>query len=626
MFQLGRLPALASLVVFGLLAIAGPAAADDRATCSEASGDVAIAACTRAIETGASQPAAIYRDRAVAYYRKGDYERAIADASEAIRIDPQFGKAYRTRGAAYSAKGNKDRALADWNEAIRIDPGDATSYNNRALAYKARGDQDRAVADFNEALRINPEYANGYLSRGNFYREKGDNDRAIADYNEAIRIDPKYTAAFQNRGNAYYNKGETDRAIADYDEAIRIDPKYTAAYNGRGNAYYKKGETYRAIADYGEAIRIDPKNTYAYNGRGNAYYKTGDNDRAIADYGEAIRIDPKFAMGYSNRANAYARKDDNDRAIADLNEAIRLNPKYAQAHTSRGIAYQKTGNVAKARADFEAVLAMPKDPANPWPHDTARTRVANLPSSPNPIAVRPTDRRIALVIGNSAYDSVPALANPERDARLVGDVLQRTGFQSVTLLTNLKKDALIGALRSFAEQAETADWAVIYYAGHGMEVAGTNYLIPVDARVAADRDISFEAVPIEQVLNAADRAKKLRLVILDACRDNPFKVKMKRTLTVASRSVASGLAAVEPEAGTLVVFAAKDGQQALDGDGINSPFAQAFVNNVQTPGLEVRRLFDYVRDDVLDMTSRQQQPFSYGSISGRQDFYFVAAK
>ena len=218
------------------------------------------------------------------------------------------------------------------------------------------------------------------------------------------------------------------------------------------------------------------------------------------------------------------------------------------------------------------------------------------------------------------------MANPERDAKLVADTLKRTGFQSVTLLTNLKKDALIGALRSFAAQAETADWAVIYYAGHGMEVGGTNYLIPIDARIAADRDIGFEAVPMEQVLNAADRAKKLRLVILDACRDNPFKAKMKRTLTVASRSVAAGLAAVEPEAGTLVVFAARDGQQALDGDGKNSPFAQAFVKNLQTPGLEVRRLFDYVRDDVLDITKRQQQPFSYGSISGRQDFYFVAAK
>jgi uncharacterized caspase-like protein len=240
--------------------------------------------------------------------------------------------------------------------------------------------------------------------------------------------------------------------------------------------------------------------------------------------------------------------------------------------------------------------------------------------------VAANDRRIALVIGNSAYERVPALPNPVRDAAFVGATLKRTGFESVTVLTNLHKDALMSALHDFAARAETADWAVVYYAGHGMEVGGINYLVPTDARIAADRDIGFEAVPLEQVLNAAERARKLRLVILDACRDNPFAAQMKRTQTVASRSVTRGLAAVEPEAGTLVVYAAKDGETAIDGDGNNSPFAQAFVKNLQTPGLEVRRLFDYVRDDVMETTERKQKPFSYGSISGRQDFYFVAGK
>jgi uncharacterized caspase-like protein len=174
--------------------------------------------------------------------------------------------------------------------------------------------------------------------------------------------------------------------------------------------------------------------------------------------------------------------------------------------------------------------------------------------------------------------------------------------------------------------AETADWSVVYYSGHGMEVGGVNYLIPVDARIATDRDIGFEAVALDQVLNSAERAKRLRLIILDACRDNPFASQMKRTLTVASRSVSRGLVSIEPDAGTLVVYAAKDGETALDGEGFNSPFAEAFVKNLQTPGLEVRRMFDFVRDDVMEATQRRQKPFSYGSISGRQDFYFVAGK
>ena len=153
---------------------------------------------------------------------------------------------------------------------------------------------------------------------------------------------------------------------------------------------------------------------------------------------------------------------------------------------------------------------------------------------------------------------------------------------------------------------------------------GSNYLIPVDATLESDREVQFEAVPLKQVMDAVNGARKLRLVILDACRDNPFARTMSRT--AATRSMGRGLARVEPDSGTLVVYAAKDGEIALDGNGVNSPFAAAFVKNIMTPGLEIRRLFDVVRDDVLAATNRRQQPFSYGSVPGRQDFFFVAAR
>ena len=258
------------------------------------------------------------------------------------------------------------------------------------------------------------------------------------------------------------------------------------------------------------------------------------------------------------------------------------------------------------------VAARPSEPATP------------APNSSRPTAV-PFGRRVALVIGNSAYQHAPLLPNPRRDAAMVADALRQANFQSVTLQNDLGREQLVNALRDFARQAESADWAVVYYAGHGMEVAGVNYLIPVDARISTDRDINLEAVSMDQVLNSAERAKKLRLVLLDACRDNPFADQMKRTMTTVSRSVSRGLAQMEPDPGTLVVFAAKHGETAMDGDG-NSPFALAFVRDIKIPGVEVRRLFDNVRDDVMDMTGHQQQPYSYGSVSGRQDFYFTAAK
>ena len=252
-----------------------------------------------------------------------------------------------------------------------------------------------------------------------------------------------------------------------------------------------------------------------------------------------------------------------------------------------------------------------------------------LPPVQNPVAnaVAPSvnlEKRVALVIGNSAYKTVPRLPNPQRDAAAVAATLKQIGFQSVTLLTDLSLEKTLSALRDFARAADGADWALVYFAGHGIEAGGVNYLIPVDATLASDRDISLEAVPLDQVLNVSGRAGKLRVIILDACRNNPFDNQMKRT--AALRAVPRGLARVEPSDNTIVAYAAKHGETASDGDGGNSPFTAALIKNLQTPGLEVRFLFDTIRDDVMDATSNRQQPFSYGSITARQKFYFLAPK
>jgi uncharacterized caspase-like protein len=253
----------------------------------------------------------------------------------------------------------------------------------------------------------------------------------------------------------------------------------------------------------------------------------------------------------------------------------------------------------------------------------APTVVATGPTASDRIDV-PSGKRIALVIGNSQYRSVPVLANPVHDAAIVADSLRAVGFQDVRLLNDATHDSLVRALKSFADDADKADWAMIYYAGHGIEVGGTNYLVPVDAKLASDRDVEYEAIALDQIMSATEGARKLHLVILDACRDNPFVNQIKRT--VASRSIGRGLAQIEPDSGTLVVYAAKHGQIALDGEGTNSPFATAFVKRIMTPHVEIRKLFDLVRDDVMSATGRRQQPFSYGSVPGSQDFFFMDAE
>jgi hypothetical protein len=238
-------------------------------------------------------------------------------------------------------------------------------------------------------------------------------------------------------------------------------------------------------------------------------------------------------------------------------------------------------------------------------------------------AAMPVGRRIALVIGNSMYFNVAALPNAATDASAIASALRETGFQVVMLERDLRRQAMIAALRKFELEAQTADWAVIYYAGHGIEIGGINYLIPIDARLASDRDIEDEGVSLGRVVSATDTAKKLRLVLLDACRENPFITKMSRTF--ASRSIGRGLARIEPEAGSMVVYSARDGQIALDGDGKHSPFASSLLRRLPEPNVEIGKLFRLVRDDVLNETKRRQEPFIYGSLPG-EDFFFVPKK
>lgn len=254
------------------------------------------------------------------------------------------------------------------------------------------------------------------------------------------------------------------------------------------------------------------------------------------------------------------------------------------------------------------------------PATISRSPADDSNSAPR-IEVAPPERRVALVIGNSAYRSAPVLPNPARDAASVAQALRTVGFQSVTLVNDVTREKAAEALREFAKEADKSDWALIYYAGHGIEIGGVNYIIPVDAKLASDRDVPLETIGLEQAMSAAEGAKKLRLILVDACRDNPFAHQIKKS--GASRSLGRGLAQIEPDSGMLVIYAAKHGQVALDGDGANSPFVTALVKRIATPRIEVRKLFDLVRDDVMSATRRQQQPYSYGSVPGAEDFFFT---
>jgi uncharacterized caspase-like protein len=215
------------------------------------------------------------------------------------------------------------------------------------------------------------------------------------------------------------------------------------------------------------------------------------------------------------------------------------------------------------------------------------------------------DTRVALVIGNSSYEQVGRLANPSRDAQAIAAALKAVGFDT-TLVLDQSRDGMAAALKQFTAKARGADIAAVYYAGHGMEADGQNFLIPTDAELKSDDQIDFELIPLDLVLRSVSGAKQLRLVILDACRNNPFAAQMAST--GGTRSVGRGFVRVEPPNNTLVAYAAKEGTTADDGDAAHSPFTTALLKHLDEQGLEVTFLFRKVRDDVLAATGNKQEP------------------
>ena len=400
-----------------------------------------------------------------------------------------------------------------------------------------------------------------------------------------------------------------------------------AAHFNRGAAFTRLDDHERAIADYSLAIAADPQFALAYNGRGVALALNRQYAQAIEDYDRALGIDSDFADALNNRADALRNQGELERALSDLDRLIAIGPGFAEAWITRGEVYLDQGRYGLARTDLARGLEIDPDGEH---RDFALSLMAEIERRVE--AARPgasgsaaqpagpgDERRVALVIGNSAYQKTGRLANPANDASAIAEALRATGFDEVSVVLDADRAAMVDALQAFGPAADAADWAVVYFAGHGIEIGGRNFLIPIDAELASDRDVADEAVTLERVLSAIEGARKLRLVVLDACRNNPFIASM--ATSSPSRSVGRGLARVEPSRATLVAFAAKEGTLAADGTDGNSPFAAALARRMREAGLEINKVFRFVRSDVLAATDGRQEPFVYGSLPP-EDFFF----
>lgn len=220
--------------------------------------------------------------------------------------------------------------------------------------------------------------------------------------------------------------------------------------------------------------------------------------------------------------------------------------------------------------------------------------------------------RLALVVGNSAYRHTAALANPLNDARDMAAALERTGFE-VIVAVDAEKRQMDGALRAFAEKLSRADVALFFYAGHGLQVGNENYLVPVDARLGSQRDLEFEAVKLDFVLRQMeiDRDGKTTIVMLDACRDNPLSRSLARTMGTRSAAVGQGLAPAATGVGTFIAYATQPGNVALDGQGRNSPFTAALLQNISAAGRNLNATMIEVRKAVIAATDGKQVPWDH---------------
>ncbi len=574
----GLFPSMVALMA--ALSMSSPVlAAGDIDTCRDAGAEAVprLAACESVIAdeaiTGKSKAAA-FSFRGETLIKKRDYDGAIAAFSAAHDADPENVSYLNSRGIAFMDKGDDDHAMADYDLSLQMRPTFVSPHNNRGIIYMRRGDLQRAYDEFSAAVKpSNPGRYIALFNRGHLLTFRKEYDAAIADFAEAQKLNPTAIQIPSYRCITYTEMGKFDEALADCNDVLTKNPKSTYALTSRGNAWLAKGNADSALGDYNEALRINPNDIRAHAARGQFYEKKGELAAARFDYRSASAALTKF--------------DEIDNSVA------------------RRMAQERLAAMVAAAPPVPTAA-----PAKPAPGKTA--------APPPPI------RKVALIVGNGAYKNVRQLDNPPRDAKLIADTLRGLGFATVTLAPDLTRDKFFAALREFGAEAEKADWAVVYYAGHGMEIGGVNYLIPTDAKLAADRDAVGQAVALEQVIAAVGGARKLKLVLLDACRDNPFEKTMQHT--IALKLVSKGLSNIEPEAGFMVVYAAKHGETALDGETANSPFATALARDIKEPKLEVRKLFDIVRDDVWTATRHEQQPFTYGSPPGREDFYFAAGK
>jgi len=583
-----------------------------------------VAACSRIIDTTSASREA----RARAYFVRGLNQFLDAVNLALTEMKP-------VDQASGAAQARVKSALDDLTASIAAAPQpSALPFSLRATIHTTFWRYDEALADLGEAIKANPNDSVPHVQRALIYERQDRFAEARADLDAALSLDPANQNARINRAALWTRYGDLDRAFADYDQAVMLGGVQTwSALSGRGKLAARLGDPQRAYADWTRAADMSP----------------------LPSLGAQLHV----------RAGTVARDylKDPDKAMAAYGRAMAATPASAEPYIQRGIAYERVARTQEAGDDYRKALDLARrNPLEAASADYVRFRLdvlharqsrragdPRLPPNINVLSGEPPrdrSRRIALVIGNATYLHVTPLDNTDRDAESVGGALAGAGFAKVTIATNLERDQLVSVLRQFASETAAADWAMIYYAGHGIEVDGRNYLIPTDASLEALRNPTSGTVALDEILATVGSAKALRLIALDACRDNPFVQEahlvaarqdgdgrnappqqsgptLAPSLAPPGKDIGGGFAGLMPaELNTLVLYSTQPGHVALDGNELNSPFTRAFIRNLPVPGQDLAAFFTRLDNDVMAATERRQRPAVNGQLRQGDQFYF----
>ena len=599
--------------------------------------------------------------RALAHHRLAAYDAAIADLDLVIASRPNVADYYFQRGRARSYSRRFDLAILDYNEALKRDPKQAYFHNNRAWMYIEKDQLDLATKDVDEALRLDPKLLAGVFNRARILEKRGKKAEAIAQYRSILAAEvrpyeegdaiarrlalerltsagvsvqtssPQQPAAAAAPGSGKAAQDQqsqaceraTGDAVLEKCGPIISDPgasadRRVAALNKRSGVLYARRQYEAALADLDTLILLDPRHALAFNRRGYAKIELNRNADAIADFDRAIANDPALLWAYNNRGNAYRNLGEFDKALADYAEAIRREPRYLYPLKNKGYTYERMGFFTEAETIYSQVVAAAGRSGN---DDDARAkrdaqidlkRIASVLQARSRLS-KPIGSRAALLIANSKYvGTFNALTTPGNDAKALASALKLIGFKENEIIEkyDLDRRSLIATLRDFEAKARTVDWAIVFFAGHGVRArSNLDYIIPIDAQISAERDLADEAVALERVVERISEARKLQMIVFDACRSN----ELTRRLYASAEALRSGPASAPPfEApGLMLAFSARRGQAAFDGDK-HSPFVEALLTNMVKPGVDIEGMFTLTADQVRKATNEQQAPEIFG--------------